>query len=55
MILLYIAIAIVGILLIREIFTWYWKLNSIVYELEKQNKTLTNIAEELKSLKNIDA
>lgn len=49
------AITIIVILLIREIATWYWKINTIVYELREQNVALSDILKELKDKKNIDA
>lgn len=49
------AITIIFILLIREIATWYWKINTIVYELREQNDALSDILKELKDKKNIDA
>lgn len=49
------AITIIFILLIREIATWYWKINTIVYELREQNVALSDILKELKDKKNIDA
>lgn len=51
---IYTAIAIVVLLLIREIFTWYWKINTIVYELQEQNNTLNAMLKEIQLLKDID-
>ena len=55
LIVIYVVIGIVVFLLIREILTWYWKMNAIVYELQAQNDTLENILNELKSSRNRDA
>lgn len=49
------AITVIVILLIREIATWYWKINTIVYELREQNDALSDILKELKDKKNKDA
>ena len=46
---IYLIIAIVVFLLIREILTWYWKLNEIVANQEKTNTLLGDILKELKN------
>lgn len=38
---------IVGILIVREIAMWYWKINKIVDQLELQNEILKHIAKEI--------
>jgi hypothetical protein len=42
-----IVVVIILFFLLRELFCWYWKINSIVDLLEKQNKLLFNIQNQL--------
>lgn len=50
-ILIYAVIIVALIFLIREIVTWYWKINAIVFELREQNDALNEILIELKRVK----
>lgn len=50
-ILIFIGIALVLILLVREIFTWYWKINKMVAVQKEQKRLLQEILSQLKNNK----
>ncbi len=45
--LIYIFIIFIAVIIVREIVMWYWKINEIVLQLEKQNEILKIIAKQL--------
>jgi hypothetical protein len=48
---IYIAIGIGIFFLVREVFCWYWKINSIVDELKKMNANLDLLTKDKKEVK----
>ena len=50
-ILIYILISLILFLILREFFTWYWKLNHIINLLKEQNKLLKILIEHFEESK----